>query len=241
MLENDFKIRTKFINKLITKIEDLNDNFILLSKVDKKILKKMNNQIGKEINNQIGGNANSLILVALKKQKEMKEQQKKITDTFNKLQNIEAQMNSFNTTFGNIKNIISTIQFRKFDNLKIFENLDKTLDNNILTESDIDLLSELLDNDNNKYYNMTFKEFKEDKTINKDLKQKIDEEQFKILFKDDEVGATITPTNSDSPTDSTKKLIPLEKSSTIQRVQRAKEANKMKAKSTIDIKKEPDD
>jgi hypothetical protein len=181
MLENDFKIRTKFINKLITKIEDLNDNFILLSKVDKKILKKMNNQIGKEINNQIGGNANSLILVALKKQKEMKEQQKKITDTFNKLQNIEAQMNSFNTTFGNIKNIISTIQFRKFDNLKIFENLDKTLDNNILTESDIDLLSELLDNDNNKYYNMTFKEFKEDKTINKDLKQKIDEEQFKIL------------------------------------------------------------
>ena len=39
MSENNLKIRGKFINKLTSKIEDLNNNFILLSKVDKKILK----------------------------------------------------------------------------------------------------------------------------------------------------------------------------------------------------------
>ena len=46
MLENDLKIRSKFINKLITKIENLNDNFILLSKVDKKIYENIINQKG---------------------------------------------------------------------------------------------------------------------------------------------------------------------------------------------------
>ena len=197
MLENDLKIRSKFINKLITKIENLNDNFILLSKVDKKILKKINNQIGREINNQIGGDANSAILVALKKQQEMKEQQQKITASLDKLQNIEAEINSFNTTFDNIKNTIDTIQLGNFNNLENLENLEnfETLNNNILKQDDIDLLEKLLDDD--KYYNMTFKEFKEDNSISEVFRKKIDKDQFKILFKgkfkDDEVGLAINP------------------------------------------------
>ena len=190
MLENDLKIRSKFINKLITKIEDLNNNFILLSKVDKKIFKKMNNQIGREINNQIGGDANSAILVALKKQQEMKEQQQKITDSLDKLQNIEAEINSFNTTFDNIKNTIDTIQLGNFNNLENLENFE-TLNNNTLKQADIDLLKELLDDD--KYYDMTFEQFKEDNSISEDFRKKIDEDQFKILFKDDEVGLAINP------------------------------------------------
>jgi hypothetical protein len=205
MLENDLQIRTKFINKFITKIKDLNDNFILLSKVDKKILKKMNNQIGREINNQIGGDANSVILVALKKQQEMKEHQKKITESLNELQNIEAEINNFNTTFDNIKNTIDTIQLGDFNNLENFETFE-TLNNNTLKQSDIDLLKNLLDED--KYYDMTFDQFKEDST-SKNLETKIDEEQFKILFKgdfkDDEVGTATAPVKS-TPQQSTVRI-----------------------------------
>jgi hypothetical protein len=225
MLENDLRIRSKFISKLITKIEDLNNNFILLSKVDNKILKKMNNQIGREMNNQIGGDANSAILVALKKQQEMKEQQKKITENLNKLQNIEAEINNFNTTFDNIKNTIDTIQLGDFNNL---ENLKTfaTLNNNTLNQSDIDLLKNLLDND--KYYDMTFKEFTED-SISKVLKTKIDEDQFKILFKgefkDDEVGGVI----SDSVVRTPLAKNPTPMLSVQQKLERARKARKARA------------
>ena len=68
MLENNLKICNKFVDKLVTKIEDLNDNFILLSKVNKKISKKISNQLS----NQVGGNsksANNTILTAIKKKK----------------------------------------------------------------------------------------------------------------------------------------------------------------------------
>lgn len=231
MLENDLKIRSKFINKLITKIEHLNDNFILLSKVDNKILKKMNNQIGREINNQIGGDANSAILVALKKQQEMKEQQQKLTDKLNKLQNIEAEINSFNTTFDNIKNTIDTIQLGDFNNLENLENFE-TLNNNILKQDDIDLLEKLLDDD--KYYDMTFKEFKEDNSISEDFRKKIDEDQFKILFKgefkDNEKGSAINPIVN--PTNERKSLATASNKELYQqrleRARRARRANKNK-------------
>ena len=206
MLENDLKIRSKFINKLITKIENLNDNFILLSKVDKKILKKINNQIGREINNQIGGDANSAILVALKKQQEMKEQQQKITASLDKLQNIEAEINSFNTTFDNIKNTIDTIQLGNFNNLENLENFE-TLNNNILKQDDIDLLKNLLSNKNKNYRSLI--EFKADKDIDKDLRDKIEPESFDILFPS---RAVIDPMNT----------------KTKERVQRAKKSNQAK-------------
>ena len=235
MLENDLKIRSKFINKLITKIENLNDNFILLSKVDKKILKKINNQIGREINNQIGGDANSAILVALKKQQEMKEQQQKITASLDKLQNIEAEINSFNTTFDNIKNTIDTIQLGNFNNLENLENFE-TLNNNILKQDDIDLLENLLDDD--KYYDrtFTFKKFKEDTSISENLRKKIDEDQFKILFKgefkDDEERHAINPiVNAINPivnaTNERKSLAKASKEEVYQqRLDRARRANK---------------
>ena len=46
MIEKNLKTRNKFINKLHIKIEDLNNNVILLSKVDKQIFKNIINQIG---------------------------------------------------------------------------------------------------------------------------------------------------------------------------------------------------
>ena len=46
MIEKNLKTCNKFINKLFIKIEDLNNNVTLLSKVDKKIFKNIINQTG---------------------------------------------------------------------------------------------------------------------------------------------------------------------------------------------------
>ena len=46
MIEKNLKIRNKFINKLLIKIEDLNNDFILLTNVDNKIFKNTINQKG---------------------------------------------------------------------------------------------------------------------------------------------------------------------------------------------------
>jgi len=52
MIEKNLKTRNKFINKIIIKIKNLNNNISLLLKVDKKILKNIINQYG-------GGNSNN--------------------------------------------------------------------------------------------------------------------------------------------------------------------------------------
>jgi hypothetical protein len=170
MLENDLKIRTKFINKLITKIEDLNDNFILLSKVDKKILKKMNNQIGGDI-------GNNTILSVLKKSHEINIQQDKLKQNLKKSENINNVINSFDTTFMNIKNMIDKIEF---ENISSF-NFDKynDLSFNNLNEDNIEFLENLLSN--KKKYRL-LKDFKADETIAKDIRDKIDQTSFDILF-----------------------------------------------------------
>ena len=46
MTEKNLEIRNKFINKLFIKIEDLNNDFILLTNVDNKIFKNTINQKG---------------------------------------------------------------------------------------------------------------------------------------------------------------------------------------------------
>ena len=46
MIEKNLEIRDKFINKLIIKIKNLNNDIILLSKVDEKICENIINQKG---------------------------------------------------------------------------------------------------------------------------------------------------------------------------------------------------
>jgi hypothetical protein len=180
MSENNLKIRGKFINKLSSKIEDLNNNFILLSKVDKKILKKINNQISENINNQKGGDpnaANNAILAALKKSLEMKKQQQSLTDSLEQLKNIQKVIDSFNNTFGSIKKIIDDIQLSTFP---IVNNLNSfvTSDINTLTSDEIKILTSIL-NDSKKNYK-SFEDFKKDNTT--ELTKKIGESGFNILF-----------------------------------------------------------
>ena len=184
MSENSLKIRGKFINKLATKIEDLNDNFILLSKVDKKIFKKMNNQIGEKINNQRGGDskaANNVIVAALKKSQEMRAQQEKLATSLSKLQNIQTVITEFGNTFNNIKKIIDSITLGNFNETQINQiNELATSDKNTLDAANIIELEELL---NTKKYPL-YKEFTDDTRVSPDLKDKIKEREFAILFGD---------------------------------------------------------
>jgi hypothetical protein len=184
MSENNLKIRGKFINKLSSKIEDLNNNFILLSKVDKKILKKINNQISENINNQKGGDsnpANNAILAALKKSMEMKAQQESLNSSLTKLQDIKKVIDEFTTTFDNIKGIIDQIQVNAVD-LKPLENLNglQTLNNNTLTNAEINALTRYLTQVPQK--NPESLDALKNDPIVRDFKDKIDLSGFNILF-----------------------------------------------------------
>jgi len=184
MSENSLKIRGKFINKLATKIEDLNDNFILLSKVDKKIFKKINNQMSENMNNQRGGaqnSANNAILAALKKAQEMKAQQESLTTSLTKLQEIERVINEFTKTFTNITKIINEIQFDAVD-LTQLDNINglQTLNENTLTNDEITALTT--------YLNITPKKnptslisLQNDRDAAR-FQKKIDQVGFNILF-----------------------------------------------------------
>jgi hypothetical protein len=196
MSENNLKIRGKFINKLTSKIEDLNNNFILLSKVDKKILKKINNQISENINNQKGGApnaANNAILAALKKSLEMKKQQQSLTDSLEQLKSIQKVIDSFNNTFGSIKKIIDDIQLGTFP---IVDNLDSFVasDINTLTPDEISALTKYLNDLTKKPTTLT--ELQSDIKVG-DFKKKIDNVGFKILFGDRPAAAATDDDDSD--------------------------------------------
>jgi hypothetical protein len=107
MSENSFKIREKFINKLVDKLEDFNSDLILLAKVDKKIYKKNNSQKG-------GARVDTreLELSTIVKEDELKKQKDKIdaavanagklTDQIDKinrvLKGIQEQIDGFDMT-----------------------------------------------------------------------------------------------------------------------------------------------
>ena len=185
MSENSLKIRGKFINKLATKIEDLNDNFILLSKVDKKIFKKINNQMSENMNNQRGGAsnpANNAILAALKKAQEMKAQQESLASSLTKLEDIEKVIKEITKTFTNITNIINQIQFGPF-NVSQLDNINglETLNENTLTDPEITALTTYLNNPEKKPRSLGELKSDTDASVFKD---KIDQVGFNILFGD---------------------------------------------------------
>jgi hypothetical protein len=125
MSENSLKIRRKFLNKLGTKIDDLNENFILLSHVDKKIFKKMadqrvemftkqrggmfTNQRGGMFTKQRGGTLSEAKLAALeilKVKKELKTQEAEVTKTYQKIAQFESTIESYKKSFENMIRLI---------------------------------------------------------------------------------------------------------------------------------------
>ena len=105
MLENSLKIRGKFINKLVDKLEDLNNDLILLGKLDNKIYKKNNSQKG-------GNTANltQLQLTTYAKEQELKEEKKKLEDAIAATGNIEKQIETMNAILEGITKQIEKFQ-----------------------------------------------------------------------------------------------------------------------------------
>ena len=107
MLENSLKIRGKFINKLVDKLEDLNSDLILLGKLDKKIYKKNNSQKG-------GNTANitQLQLTTYMKEQELKEEQQKLTEAIKSTGNIGEKITKMNQILQTITNQIQEFQIK---------------------------------------------------------------------------------------------------------------------------------
>jgi sugar-specific transcriptional regulator TrmB len=164
MSENSLKIRRKFLNKLGTKIDDLNENFILLSHVDKKIFKKMADQRVEMFTKQRGGmftkqrggtlsEAKQAALEILKVKKELKKQEDEVTKTYKKIEQFESTIESYKKSFENmirlIKNTrmnvppepaITSYNFDSFnqeelDELELLMMDDKNLDLKVFRES----------------------------------------------------------------------------------------------------------
>ena len=107
MLENSLKIRGKFINKLVDKLEDLNNDLILLGKLDKKIYKKNNSQKGGNTANPV-----QLQLTTYAKEQELKEEQKKLNTAIESTNNIGQQIETMNKALGLIIKQIDEFQIK---------------------------------------------------------------------------------------------------------------------------------
>lgn len=135
MIKKNLEIRDKLINKLFIKIENLNNDIILLSKIDKKIFE---NTI-----NQKGGNNTNLALL--------------------NLYNIKNKIKKNNTDINIFTKLIKTIAYKRKQLLNFFTTLTTILENiklieekNIftnykeITTEDIEVLFEYLNLTNKK-------------------------------------------------------------------------------------------
>lgn len=118
MSENSLKIRRKFLNKLGTKIDDLNENFILLSHVDKKIFKKMADQRGGMFTKQRGGDGDILVsdaqvalLEILKLKRELKKQEQEVQKTYDKIEKFGQTIVSYKQSILNMMKLIRQMNF----------------------------------------------------------------------------------------------------------------------------------
>jgi hypothetical protein len=130
MSENSLRIRGKFINKLLSKLEDLNDDFELLSKVDKKISKK--------INKQRGGatlDVKELQLQTLKKKLALKKQQDDLDDASAKIAALNAQIDPITATLKSMAEDISGFE------LKISEEFSNAPTIAVLTPEEVAFLT----------------------------------------------------------------------------------------------------
>ena len=133
MLENSLKIRGKFINKLVDKLEDLNSDLILIGKLDKKIYKKNNSQKG-------GNTANitQLQLTTYVKEQELKEEKKKLEAAIASTGNIGDKIKTMNAILQGIN-----AQIQKFEIITpTLSNMN--IDLNYLDQKELESLPNLI-------------------------------------------------------------------------------------------------
>ena len=132
MIEKNLEIRDKFINKLFIKLENLNNDLILLSKVDKKIYENIINQKG-------GHNLNLGLL--------------NLYDIKNKIKKNESNINIFTKLIKSIANkpknliIFFTTLTALLKNIKKIEQKHISTNYKEVTSEDIKVLFEYIDLD----------------------------------------------------------------------------------------------
>jgi hypothetical protein len=131
MSEKSLRIRGKFINKLLSKLEDLNDDLDLLSKVDRKISRKINKQRG-------GGDVadiKALQIATIKKTLELKKQEAAVKDAIDKASDLTGKITEINGALNSIKTSIDSFKIEVPDLSRIQLNVD------YLTEEELGILS----------------------------------------------------------------------------------------------------
>ena len=137
MSQKNLKIRGKFINKFISKVQVLDDGLELFSKVNKKIFQNNNNQKG-------GDNIDitELQLATIQKKKTLKDQQEK-------LEQLKKTVESLSTKIKPINDAITqtTTEIRNL-NIKIPEiaNANATPDINVFSLSDLRIIETAMTN-----------------------------------------------------------------------------------------------
>ncbi len=171
MSENSLRIRGKFINKLLSKLEDLNDDFELLAKVDKKISKK--------INKQRGGatlDIKELQLQTLKKKLALQKQQDALDDASTKIAALNSQIEPITDVLKSMAEDISGFE------LKISKEFSNAPTVAILTPEELAFLSATKTNTPK----ITWEEFQAavnaDASVKDTLLTKILEQDFDIFM-----------------------------------------------------------
>lgn len=110
MLENSLRIRQKFINKVANKINELNSDFILLKRVDRKISKSNRLQRG-----GAGIDLKDLQEEALIKRLQIEQQNEDLRTAINQAQELTSKVAEINGALTQIKDEISKIDIQAVD------------------------------------------------------------------------------------------------------------------------------
>lgn len=140
MSENNLKIRQKFVNKLLTKLADVQEHVDLLVKVDKKILRNNLKQSGGTTTVSVKGAQTTLaskLLLLAKKQEEVNELARTASAVQINLDNIQQAINDLNAEIKKINFTIPTVapgitqdaKLEKFDNLDLIMDQIRSADN----------------------------------------------------------------------------------------------------------------
>lgn len=135
MSQKNLKIRGKFINKFISKVQVLDDGLELFSKVNKKIFQNNNNQKGGD-----DINITELQLATMQKKKTLKDQQEK-------LEQLKKTVESLSTKIKPINDAITqtTTEIRNM-NIKIPEIANAAPDIKVFSLSDLKIIETAMTN-----------------------------------------------------------------------------------------------
>ena len=135
MSQKNLKIRGKFINKFISKVQVLDDGLELFSKVNKKIFQNNNNQKG-------GDNIDitELQLATIQKKKTLKDQQEKLEQLKKTVESLSTKIKPINDAITQTTTEIQNM------NIKIPEIINAAPDIQVFSLSDLKIIETAMTN-----------------------------------------------------------------------------------------------